>query len=72
MRHLGYEDYGNPWDIERAILSRITSTLLGLRGQAKNQDLPGMMTLLLDDYVPVVKGAELMMIANAHLTFARQ
>ena len=53
----GYEDTVIP-DIERAILSRHNINLLGLRGQAKTR-IARMMTLLLDEYVPVVKGAEL-------------
>ncbi|SHN20658.1 magnesium chelatase subunit I [Cyclobacterium lianum] len=53
----GYEDTVIP-DIERAILSRHNINLLGLRGQAKTR-IARMMTLLLDDYVPTVKGAEL-------------
>ncbi|WP_291782354.1 magnesium chelatase [Cecembia sp.] len=53
----GYEDTVIP-DIERAILSRHNINLLGLRGQAKTR-IARMMTLLLDEYVPVVEGAEL-------------
>ncbi|MDN3687484.1 magnesium chelatase [Cyclobacterium jeungdonense] len=53
----GYEDTVIP-DIERAILSGHNINLLGLRGQAKTR-IARMMTLLLDDYVPVVKGSEL-------------
>ncbi len=53
----GYEDTVIP-DIERAILSKHNINLLGLRGQAKTR-IARMMTRLLDDYVPVVKGAEL-------------
>lgn len=53
----GYEDTVIP-DIERAILSRHNINLLGLRGQAKTR-IARMMTLLLDEYVPVVDGAEL-------------
>ncbi|WP_439483143.1 magnesium chelatase [Cyclobacterium plantarum] len=53
----GYEDTVIP-DIERAILSKHSINLLGLRGQAKTR-IARMMTLLLDDFVPVVKGAEL-------------
>lgn len=45
-------------DIERAILSKHNINFLGLRGQAKTR-IARMMTMLLDDYVPVVKGAEL-------------
>jgi len=53
----GYEDTVIP-DIERAILSRHNMNLLGLRGQAKTR-IARMMTHLLDEYVPVVFGAEL-------------
>lgn len=53
----GYEDTVIP-DIERAILSRHNINLLGLRGQAKTR-IARMMTLLLDEYVPVVYGSEL-------------
>ncbi len=53
----GYEDTVIP-DIERAILSRHNINLLGLRGQAKTR-IARMMTHLLDEYVPVVFGAEL-------------
>lgn len=53
----GYEDTVIP-DIERAILSRHNINLLGLRGQAKTR-IARMMTHLLDEYVPVVLGAEL-------------
>lgn len=53
----GYEDTVIP-DIERALLSRHNINLLGLRGQAKTR-IARMMTHLLDEYVPVVKGSEL-------------
>jgi magnesium chelatase subunit I len=53
----GYQDTVIP-DIERAILSRHNINLLGLRGQAKTR-IARMMTHLLDEYVPVVAGAEL-------------
>lgn len=53
----GYEDTVIP-DIERAILSKHNINLLGLRGQAKTR-IARMMTLLLDEYVPVVEGSEL-------------
>jgi magnesium chelatase subunit I len=53
----GFEDTVIP-DIERAILSRHNINLLGLRGQAKTR-IARMMTHLLDEYVPVVLGAEL-------------
>jgi magnesium chelatase subunit I len=45
-------------DIERAILSRHNILLLGLRGQAKTR-IARMMTRLLDEWVPVVKGSEI-------------
>src|SRR5436309_14045591 len=45
-------------DLERAILSRHNILLLGLRGQAKTR-IARLMTNLLDEYVPVVKGSEL-------------
>lgn len=53
----GYEDTVIP-DVERAILSRHNINFLGLRGQAKTR-MARMMTLLLDEYVPVIKGAPL-------------
>ncbi|MDN3669464.1 magnesium chelatase [Echinicola jeungdonensis] len=53
----GFEDTVIP-DIERAILSRHNINFLGLRGQAKTR-IARMMTLLLDEYVPVVEGSEL-------------
>lgn len=53
----GYEDTVIP-DIERAILSRHNINFLGLRGQAKTR-IARQMTSLLDEYVPVVQGAEL-------------
>lgn len=53
----GYEDTVIP-DVERAILSRHNINFLGLRGQAKTK-MARMMTLLLDEYIPVVKDAPL-------------
>ena len=53
----GYEDTVIP-DIERAILARHNINLLGLRGQAKTR-IARMMTLLLDEYIPVIQGADL-------------
>lgn len=53
----GYEDTVIP-DIERAILSRHNMNLLGLRGQAKTR-IARIMTHLLDEYIPVIKGSEL-------------
>lgn len=53
----GYEDTVVP-DIERAILAKHNINLLGLRGQAKTK-IARMMTLLLDEYIPVVKDSVL-------------
>jgi len=53
----GYEETVIP-DLERAILSMHDINLLGLRGQAKTR-LARLMILLLDEYIPVVKGSEL-------------
>lgn len=53
----GYEDTVIP-DIERAILAKHNINFLGLRGQAKTR-IARMMTLLLDEYIPVVKGSSL-------------
>lgn len=53
----GYEETVIP-DVERAILSMHNFILLGLRGQAKTR-IARMMIDLLDEYIPVVKGAEL-------------
>ncbi|MFA0961482.1 magnesium chelatase [Roseivirga sp. BDSF3-8] len=53
----GYEDTVIP-DIQRAILSMHNMNLLGLRGQAKTR-IARMMTHLLDEYIPVLKGSEL-------------
>ena len=53
----GYEDTVIP-DLERAILSKHNINLLGLRGQAKTR-IARLMINLLDEYVPVVAGAEL-------------
>ncbi len=54
---LGYEDTVIP-DLERAILSGHNINLLGLRGQAKTR-LARLMVELLDEWIPVVKDAEL-------------
>ena len=54
---LGFENTVIP-DLERAILSRHSILLLGLRGQAKTR-LARQMVNLLDAYVPVVEGSEL-------------
>lgn len=52
----GYEDTVIP-NIERAILSRHSINLLGLRGQAKTR-IARLMTRLLDDFIPIIKGSE--------------
>jgi magnesium chelatase subunit I len=54
----GYEDTVIP-DVERAILSRHNMILLGLRGQAKTR-MARLMTNLLDEWMPVVEGGDLM------------
>lgn len=53
----GYEDTVIP-DIERAILAKHNINFLGLRGQAKTR-IARLMTDLLDEYIPVIKGTEL-------------
>lgn len=45
-------------DLERAILSRHSILLLGLRGQAKTR-IARLLVQLLDEYIPVVEGSEL-------------
>jgi magnesium chelatase subunit I len=45
-------------DIQRAILSRHNILLLGLRGQAKTR-IARLMTQLMDEYIPFVKGSEI-------------
>ncbi len=55
---LGYEQSVIP-DMQRAILSRHNIILLGLRGQAKTR-IARQMTALLDEYVPIVAGSEMM------------
>ncbi len=45
-------------DLQRAILSKHNILLLGLRGQAKTR-IARLMTNLLDEYIPVIKGSEL-------------
>jgi len=52
----GYEDTVIP-NLERAILSRHSINLLGLRGQAKTR-IARLMTELLDEYIPIVAGSE--------------
>jgi magnesium chelatase subunit I len=54
----GYEETVIP-DLERAILARHDINLLGLRGQAKTR-LARLMVNLLDEYIPVIEGSELM------------
>jgi magnesium chelatase subunit I len=53
----GYEETVIP-DLERAILAGHNINLLGLRGQAKTR-LARLMVHLLDQYIPIVAGAEL-------------
>lgn len=53
----GYEDTVIP-DIERAILAKHNINFLGLRGQAKTR-IARMMTQLLDEVIPVIKGSDL-------------
>lgn len=55
---LGYEETVIP-DLQRAILSRHNIILLGLRGQAKTR-IARQMVALLDDYIPIVAGSEVM------------
>lgn len=45
-------------DLERAILSRHSILLLGLRGQAKSR-IARLMVNLLDEYIPVIKGSDI-------------
>lgn len=54
---IGFDDTVIP-DLERAILSRHNILLLGLRGQAKTK-IARLMTELLDEYVPIIKGSEI-------------
>lgn len=54
---IGFDDTVLP-DIQRAILSRHSILLLGLRGQAKTR-LARLLVNLLDEYMPVVTGSEL-------------
>lgn len=53
----GYEETVIP-QLETAILSRHNLILLGLRGQAKTR-LTRLMTDLLDEFIPVIRGSEL-------------
>ncbi|HRI29491.1 MAG TPA: sigma 54-interacting transcriptional regulator, partial [Chitinophagales bacterium] len=54
---IGYDKTVIP-DLERALLSKHNIILLGLRGQAKTR-MARLMVHLLDEYIPVVKDAEL-------------
>lgn len=54
---LGFDETVLP-DIQRAVLSRHSILLLGLRGQAKTR-IARLLVNLLDEYVPVVAGSEL-------------
>ena len=54
---IGYEKTVIP-NVERAILSGHNMNLLGLRGQAKTR-LARQLTVLLDEWIPVVKGSEI-------------
>lgn len=54
----GYEETVIP-DLERAILAGHDINLLGLRGQAKTR-LARLMINLLDEYIPIIEGSELM------------
>jgi len=54
---VGFDDTVIP-DVERAILSRHNVLLLGLRGQAKTR-IARQLVGLLDEYIPVIAGAEL-------------
>jgi magnesium chelatase subunit I len=54
---LGFEHTVIP-DLERAMLSRHSILLLGLRGQAKTR-LARQMVDFLDEYIPIVAGSEL-------------
>ncbi len=53
----GYEETVIP-DLERAVLAGHDINLLGLRGQAKTR-LARLMVYLLDEYIPIIEGAEL-------------
>src|SRR6187551_374453 len=54
---IGYEDSVVP-DVERALLSKHNILFLGLRGQAKTR-MARQMTMLLDEYVPVIEGSDI-------------
>lgn len=55
---VGYDTTVIP-DVERAILSKHNILLLGLRGQAKTR-MARQMVNLLDEYIPIVKGSEIL------------
>jgi magnesium chelatase subunit I len=55
---IGYDTTVIP-DVERAILSKHNILLLGLRGQAKTR-MARQMVNLLDEYIPIVKGSEIL------------
>lgn len=55
---IGYHTTVIP-DVERAILSKHNILLLGLRGQAKTR-IARQMVGLLDEYIPIVKGSEIL------------
>ena len=54
---IGFDDTVLP-DVQRAILSRHSMLLLGLRGQAKTR-IARLLVNLLDEYMPIVYGSEL-------------
>ncbi|NJC26468.1 sigma 54-interacting transcriptional regulator [Neolewinella antarctica] len=54
---IGFDDTVLP-DVQRAVLSRHSILLLGLRGQAKTR-IARLLVTLLDEYMPIVKGSEL-------------
>lgn len=54
---IGFDDTVLP-DVQRAVLSRHSILLLGLRGQAKTR-IARLLVNLLDEYMPVVAGSEL-------------
>ena len=54
---IGYDETVIP-QVERAVLSRHNIIFLGLRGQAKTR-MARLMTQLLDEYIPVLKGSDL-------------
>ncbi len=54
---IGFDDTVLP-DVQRAILSRHSILLLGLRGQAKTR-IARLLVGLLDEYMPVIAGSEL-------------